>query len=185
MKFASAAEDALMLGVGRALDAKLTDLGKAAVREIVTAANRLGVPPDHLPYVFWALATKAGLPKLGQKESEALDMMVTVLDRTGTMPSYSSAFSVADDLGTDAAIDQLAKHMATWSLRTLYPGLLQGYKDALNSQVKAVPKATNGQVKDKDAFNFLRLAFRQIVNINSRMFRDGELLRRVVRLLPI
>jgi hypothetical protein len=178
-------EEALMLGVAKNLDSRLADLGKAVVREIVTYANKLGVAPDDLPYVFWALATGTGLPRLGAKEHKALTTAMFIMERTGTMPNYSSAFSVASSGATDAAVDEIARHMGTWSLRTLFPGLLQAYKDALNSQVKQVQKKTNGQVPKGREFDFLRKAFRRVVPIQSRMFRDGELLFRVVNLMPI
>jgi hypothetical protein len=178
-------EDALMLGVAKALDAGLVDIGKSAVREIVIEANRLGVPPDDLPYVFWALNTKAGLPKLDAKQQQALDMMLTIMNRTGVMPNYPSAFKPTDNLATDSAVDVVARHMGAWALRTMYPALLQAYRAALQSQVRYVTKLTNGQVKKGNEFEFLRLAFRQILSLQSRMFRDGELLRRVVRILPI
>jgi len=185
VRLANRSEDILMLGVGKSLDAHLAEVGKAAVREIVTEANRLGVGPNMLPYVFWALATKAGLPRMGQKEFAALDLMVFIMERTGTMPAYRGALQVADDPATDSATDSLALHMATWSLRSMYPALLTSYKAALKSQEKLVPKLTNGQVKKGDEFEFLRKSFRQVLSLQSSMFRDGELLRRVVRLLPL
>jgi len=185
MRKADRPEDALMLGVAKVLDEQLTSLGKAAVREIVTFTNQLGVLPDHLPYLFWALATDSGLPSLGSKEKAAFDTMVTILDRTDTMPKYSSAFSLVDDLTTDAAVDATTRHMGSWALKTMYPGLLKSYQMALQSQVKKVPKATDRQVPKGREFDFLRKTFRQVLSLRSRMFRDGELLRRVVRLLPI
>lgn len=185
IRIADRPEDALMQGVAKALDTKLVGVGHAAVREIVTTANRLSVDPNDLPYVFWALATKAGLPRIGKKELAALDLMVTIMVRSGTMPNYQSAFNVTTSIATDSAVDVLAPHMATWAQRVMYPTLLQAYRDALTTQVKAVPAATNGKVPKDKAFDFLRLAFRQVLDLSSRKFRDGELLRRVVRILPI
>jgi hypothetical protein len=178
-------EDDLMLGVGKALDAALVDVGRAGVREIVTGANRLGVDPNDLPYVFWALNSKSGLPRLGAKEQKAFDMMFMIMSRTGTMPNYSSSFTPSDNLATDAAIDVLAPQLGTWALRVMYPSLLSGYRAALKTQERKVPRATNNRVSKSNAFDFLRKTFRYAVSLKSSMFRDGELLRRIVRLLPI
>ena len=112
-------------------------------------------------------------------------MMVFIMDRTGTMPAYQSALQVADDLRLESAVDALALHMALWAARSMYPALLMAYKEAIKSQEKLVLKLTGGRVKKGDEFEFLRLAFRQVLSLQSSMFRDGELLRRVVRLLPI
>jgi len=185
IKTSSRAENALMEGVGKALDSKLTDIGHAAVREIVGQGNHLSLDPTMLPYVFWAIATGSGLPRMGTKEQKAFDMMKTIMVRTGTMPPYQSAFNMADDLSVDSAVDAIATYMGRWSLRTMFPAILMAYKAALTSQVRNVPKATNGQVSSDKAFDFLRFLFRSTVDISSSMFRDGELLRRVVRLLPI
>jgi hypothetical protein len=185
LKTSSRAENALMEGVGKALDSKLTDIGHAAVREIVTQGNHLSVNPKHLPYVFWALANNAGLPRLGQKEQKAFDLMISIMARTGTMPPYQGSFQPGSDDATDSAIDATATYMGRWAMRTMFPALLTAYKAALTSQVRDVPRATNGQVSQAKAFDFLRFAFRSTVDISSSMFRDGELLRRVVRVLPI
>jgi len=181
---ASRSEEVLMKDVGSALESKLHSLGQAAVREIVTQANRLSVDPDHLPYVFWALATQAGLPSLG-KDQKLFDLTMMVMSRSGAMPNYQSSFSVVDDFATDSAVNTLAKHMGKWARQTMIPGLLRGYQEALTSQVKNVPRATNNTVKKKDAFEFLRRAFPQVLTMRSRMFNNGEMLRRVVRVLPI
>jgi len=174
-----------MQGVAKALDAELINIGHAAVREIVAKANDQGVSAKALPYIFWALATKSGLPRLNKQQQTAFDLMVTLMARSGTMPNYSSTFAIPDDLTIDAAVDAVARHMGAWAMRTMYPSLLQGYQAALTSQTRAVPKATDGRVRAEVAFDFLRTAFRQVLDISSRKFRDGELLRRVVRVLPI
>lgn len=173
-----------MQGVASSLQSGLHELGQAAVREIVIQANRLSVNPDHLPYVFWALATGAGLPSLGS-DQKLYDLAIMVMARTGTMPNYASGFTVVDDLATDSAVNVLAKHMGSWARKTLMPGLLRAYQKALQSQVKSVPRATNNAVGKDNAFEFLRRAFPQVLTMRSRMFDDGELLRRVVRVLPI
>ena len=185
VKFSSQAEDTLMQGVGQRLDRNLTKIGKEAYKELLSLANKAGIPSDALPYVLWVLDSNAGLPHLPQKEGKALQMAMDVMRRTGWLPHYSSAFTVVDNLQIDQAIDKLSRNLGTWSLRSMYPEILKAYQDALKSQVKAVPKATQGRVAPQDAFNFLRLSFRQVVTIDSSMFRDGELLRRVVRLLPL
>ena len=174
-----------MLGIEKNLGKALVGIGSAAVREVVILANRLSVDPDHLPYVFWALATQSGIPAMGAQEQKAFSLLVSILVRTGTMPKYEKSFSIEDDTATNSAIDVIARHMGQWARRTMHPLLIHAYQNAINSQVAAVPAATNGLVSSGDAFDFLRKSFRQILSIRSRMFRDGELLRRVVRALPI
>jgi len=184
-RIAGRPEDALMQGVAKALDRHLANIGKSAVREIVTVANRISVDPVGLPYVFWALATKTGLPSFTTKGQQAFNLMIDIMERTDVMPNYDSAFAVPEDLAVDSAVDVIAKHMAVWSLRVMYPALLQVYQGSLNAHANAVPKATGGQVSPENAVEFLRRSFRQVLSLSSRKFRDGELLRRVVRILPI
>ncbi len=184
MRFARA-EDALMQGVAKVLDAKLVGIGHAAVREITTEANRQGVGANDLAYVFWALASQSGLPKMPKQVQAAFDLMVVILTRSKTMPNYGSAFRVTDSMEVEAATDAVAMHMGTWARTVMFPALFHAYKAALTSQVKAVPAATGNRVRPEVAFDFLRKSFRQVLDISSRKFRDGELLRRVVRILPI
>ena len=101
------------------------------------------------------------------------------------MPSYDSAFNVPDEIVTDSAVDATTRHMGVWALRSMYPALLQAYQASLNAHASAVPKATGGKVSPDNAVEFLRLSFRQILSLSSRKFTNGELLRRVVRVLPI
>jgi len=174
-----------MKGVARVLNGKLVDIGNAAVREIVTFSNSLNVNPDHLPYVFWALATKTGLPPMNKKRLQAFTLMVDIMDRTETMPNWKSSMGVPDDITIDPIVDTVADHMGLWAVRVMLPLMLDGYMKALKSQVKAVPKATSGRVPKGNEVEFLRKVFRQILSIKSSMFDRGELLRQVVRVLPI
>ena len=175
----------LLEGVSKALNARLVDIGRAAVREITTAGNRIGTNPDHMPYVFWALATNTGLPSMGKKQYAAYLLMVDIMEETGTMPNWKSAFNVPNSIFADVGVDALATYMGRWAFSTMIPMVLHAYKDALLSQVKNVARATDGRVSPGDEFDFLRLLFRQVLTIKSSMFNNGGLLRRVVRALPI
>jgi len=174
-------EEDLLLGIAAALDRGLAEMGRAVVREVVGQANRLGVNPDHLPYVFWALAEQANLPRMGRAEAAALELMLTITSRSGTMPNYSASFSVPHDAGTDAAINVIAKHLGTWAVKSMLPLLRKAYDLALKTQVRAVPKKTQGKVSPANAYEYLRRIFPKALMLKSRMFRDGELLLRVVR----
>jgi len=184
LRTGSRPEIALMMGVAKVLNVKLVDIGRAAVREVVTSSNRLGVGPDNLPYVFWTLTTNQRA-STGKKQVAAYLLMMEILERTGTMPNWQSAFNVPDDIFTDFIVDKVVRHMGVWALSTMSPMLFHAYRAALDSQVKNVLKATDGNVKAGDEFDFLRLAFRQVLSIKSSRYDNGNLLRQVVRFLPL
>lgn len=174
-----------MVAIGKDLQAVANSQGKALVRQIVTDANNLGIDPNHLQYVFWTLVNEAQWPRFNPVETMSLKLAVSIMNRTGATPNYAAGFSVPDDLTIDSATDEVIKRAAAWARMGMMPALLQGYKGALQKQVRKVPRATGRRVKKDQAFNFLRKAFRQILDLRSRWFTDGELLRRIVRMMPI
>lgn len=178
-------EDALMLSVGAALDRALFLVGEDARKQVTQTANSLGVSPQEMSYIFWALATKSGLPRLADKQQRAFDLMIDIMVGTQTMPNYEKGFRVPQSLAVDDAVDGVTRQMALWSIRVMLPALLRHYDAALKDQAKHVPKFTSGRVSLEQGYDFLRLSFRRILDMRSAWFRNGRLLRQVVRALPI
>lgn len=180
---ASTTPEDLMKALGHDLMPVLKAQGYAAVREVVTEANRLGVTADDLPYAFWALATQKGLPDMGARQ-RVFTLMIDIMARTGTMPAYQKAIKVTDSETLDYTVDKLADHMATWAARSLLPFLMANYVRILNKHADKVPQATGGQVPVSNGVAYLNNAFREILTLRSAWFDDGELLRRAVRFIP-
>jgi len=180
---ASTTPEDLMRSIGADMLPVLKEQGRASVREIVMAANRLGIQADDMPYAFWALATQKGLPDFGPKQKVST-LMIDIMARTGTMPAYQKALKVPDSGTLDEAVDKLADHMATWAARNILPYLMANYVKILNKYASKVPQATNGQVPASNGVAYLNNAFREILTLRSTWFDDGELLRRAVRFIP-
>ena len=188
MKFAdSRALDAIMKGIGKDMMPQLKDIGRMAVQEIVSEANRFHVPAEHLPYIFWSMAVHQDfLSSLGRLQ-KVFALMIDIMARTGVMPNYQRAFKIPDDeagIATDVTIEPLAKHMGMWAARAMAPALIKVYYDILVKWAPKVPSATEGDVSVKDGFAYLDGVFREVLTLSSSWFEDGELLRRVVRFIP-
>ena len=174
-------ENQLMQGVATHFLAGLSQAGSEAVVEITREANRRGVPLENLPYVFWALDTQSGLPRL--PEPLLYELLMLVMRGTGTMPPYWKSFVIAEDAVTDEAVSAIALHMSRWAKKTMLPLASKAYQAALRSQVAQVPRATGGRVPAAKAGEFLSRAFPRVLSVESRSFARGDLLRRVVRSL--
>lgn len=175
--------ETLMKAIGKDMMDLLLSQGRAAVREVVTEANKYRVSADDLPYVFWVLASQHELPDMGPRQ-RVYNLMLDIMSRTGAMPNYQRAFKVAEDPATDEAADKVAVHLSYWAAKQMAPALLVGYSKILSKYQNAVPEATGGQVSAVVGVDYLDSTFRQILTLRSSWFADGELLRRVVRFLP-
>lgn len=183
MRVLAADEESLVKALGKDLMPLLKSQAQAAVREISLEGNRRGMGLSQMPYLFWALFTQKELPDLGSRQryfQVMLDMMV----RTGVVPNYQKNFKVPDDPEIDTAVDAVVQHMGTWAVRTMLPALLAGYMRVLSAHAPKVPAVTNGEVPASNGVGYLNTLFREILTLRSAWFDDGELLRRVVRLLP-
>ena len=180
---ATDAIEALMKSLGQDLMPVLKEQGKAAVREIVMQGLRQGVALPEMPYLFWALANQAELPDLGPRQ-KMFQVMLDIMTRTGVMPNYHKNFKVRDNLDVDAAVDAVARHMGVWAAKDMIPALMVGYFKVLTQHASKVPSVTNGQVPASNGVGYLNTLFREVLTLRSAWFDDGELLRRVVRLLP-
>lgn len=176
-------EEGLIKALGKDLMPNIKSQAQAAVREIIAEGNRRGVEPSQMPYLFWALATQRELPDLGGRQ-RYFQVMIDMMTRTGVLPNYQKNFRVPDDLGLDDAVDAVAQHMATWAVRSMLPALLAGYMRVLSVYASKVPAATDGVVPASNGVGYLNALLREILTLRSAWFDDGELLRRVVRLLP-
>lgn len=176
--------EGLMKVIGKDMMVLLREQGNAAVREVNIAANKQGVAATNLPYVFWALAsTDSELPNLGLRQ-KIYTLMIFIMARTGAMPNYQRGFKPADSQSLDDAVDAVALHMATWAGRSLTPALVIGYYGILDKWAAKVPEATGGKVHSLIGREYLDYLFREILTLQSALFDDGELVRRVVRFIP-
>lgn len=173
----------LMTDIGHALMPILKDQGKVAVREIVIEANRAGVSSEDMSYIFWALATDKGLPDQGPRH-KVFQVMLDIMARTGVMPNYQRAFQIPESTDTDLAVDTIALHMGMWAARTMLPALTTEYVKVLMRVAHKVPEATDGDVPVSNGVAYLNHVFREVLTLRSSMFEDGELLRRVLRIIP-
>lgn len=175
--------EALVKLLGKDMMSFLQDQGRAALREIVTTANKEGVKANQLPYVFWALANQSGLPNLGPRQ-KAFTLMLDILTRTGVMPDYQRGFQAVDDARLDEVVDLVAQHMSVWAAKTMAVELVLGYYKLQVKHESKVPEATNGKIPAVVGATYLDRVFREILTLRSAWFEDGELLRRVVRFIP-
>jgi hypothetical protein len=176
--------EGLMRVIGKDMMALLKEQGRAAVREVVIAANRQGVEADDLPYAFWALASSGTeLPSFGLRQ-KIYSLMIDIMARTGVMPNYQRAFKPVDSQSVDEAVDAVALHMSMWAAKVLAPALIIGYYTVLDRWAPKVPEATGGKVHALLGRDYLDHLFREILTLRSAMFDDGELIRRVVRFIP-
>lgn len=183
MKLAVLDEEGLVKSIGADMMPIIKTTASSTVREIILTGNKRGVPLAQMPYLFWALDNQQSLPDLGNLQPY-YQLMIDMMDRTGVMPDYQKKFSLPDDSGVDSAVDAVALDMAKWALRTMLPALSAGYVRVLGSHVSKVHEVTQGRVPVKNGPAYLNTLFRQILNMRSIWFEDGELLRRVMRLLP-
>lgn len=182
MKTANEATDALVKAVGKNLMPHLDKVGRSAVDWVTKEANRKGLSPDLLPYIWWSLKTKSGLPDLDKPD---YNLLFDILHRRRLMPDHSRGFFIPEDLNDEAHVRDIALGLEKWSRKVMRPMLLRGYQQALKSQAAKVPKAMEGRVPKGKEMAFLRMVFAKMLTMNSRWFEDGELLRRVVRSLPV
>lgn len=173
----------LMLALGRDMLPAIKKVAQAAVREVVITANRNGVQPDELPYVFWALVSQKELPDQGPRQ-KYFQVVLDIMTRTGALPNYSRAFSVPPRLEVDTATDQVATHMGIWAVKDMLPALMVAYLKILHTYASKVPEATEGAVPSSRGAGYLNEAFREVLSLRSSLFEDGELLRRVLRIIP-
>lgn len=175
--------EVLMKALEHDLMPMIKEQGKAAVREIVMQGNKQGIALAEMPYLFWALANQKELPDLGPRQ-KVFQVMLDIMVRMGVMPNYQKNFKVTNDLEVDAAVDATVQHMGVWAAKDMIPALMVGYYKVLTQHAPKVPSVTKGQVPASNGVGYLNALLREILTLRSAWFDDGELLRRVVRLLP-
>ena len=175
--------ESLIKAVGKDFMGLLKTQGVAAVREATTAGLKRGLKSDQLSYLFWALSSPNTLPNMGSRQ-KVFNLMLNILDRTGTMPDYQRSFRAVKDPEVDDVVDAVALHMSQWAARTMAPALVLGYYRTLSRHANKVPEATEGAVQALSGSDYLNFTFREMLTIRSAWFDDGELLRRVVRFIP-
>ena len=183
MKTATTNPEDLVKVIGNDMMPILKEQGHAIVREIVTEANKQGIPPKDFPYILWALAQEKTLPDMGLRV-KGYRVLWDIMTRTGALPAYHKAFEVTKDPVVDAAVDAIALYMSVWSIRILMPFLTTAYLRVLTKHVKQVPQVTDGTVSEKNGTGYLNYIFREVLDLRSSMFEDGELLRRVMQIIP-
>lgn len=171
--------DTVMQAVGADFHRRLQRIAKEAALEVTRKSRVLGLTSDQQSQALGMMVAAFTLP-LPSKNQVALDIMMSLLIRTRNLPVRIQKISEED-----VDLEPMVIGMANWARQVLLPALLETYQSVLDKYAPRIPQATQGRIKAHQAFDFLRKSFRQVLTVNSSWFEDGELLRRVVRTLPI
>lgn len=167
-------EENLVKTLGKHLLQSLKVVAQSAVQEIIQVASREGLPLSNIPVLLETLQKE-------RSDSRQYQVLMDIIEGTESMPVV-----VRREVSSDFEAVKLvvSKHMRAWAVKDMLPALTFHYWRVLSQYAHQVPIVTMGAVPLTRSQDYLDVLFREILTVRSAWFGRGELLRRVVRILP-
>jgi len=153
--------------------------GKAIIRQVVLESQKVDLPSEFYPYVFFSLMEhERSWPKMHKRTHEALRMVRDVLAYSGKTPSYKRAL-VTPELGVEETIGRVLTGLGQWGGSQFSGTLMDLFSKTVEKYFREVGKVKpdlDPQVWD----DTLHMGIEEAAYERAHSFVGGHLLNRVL-----
>lgn len=169
--------DAFLNDYGRTI---IAPLGPNIVAQFAVEANKVGLPPEHLPYVFWLWNQRGkGWPEMSRDRKFGLLWGRQLVIDTGRMPNYRAAMDVPP-AKFEKAVDEVLLGVAWYIVTPLSAHLLNGMVTMLRKWGPKMAKATEKDLDPRVAATYLEALAKTYIGREPHLYAYGALTEKVL-----